>query len=227
MHRHRTRQGGFTYIGLLALIVVIGLMLTMVGHVWSTTAQRDRESELLYSGDAYRSAIASYFASGHRYPTALQDLVLDERYPEPKHHLRKLYPDPMTGRADWSLVMTPGGQGIMGVVSSSQAKPIKVDGFEAVDDAFKDSDCYCSWQFVYYANRYLRWGGQVNPVGAAAGGDASHSGSLSTFKPGSLNTMPSGGSAQSVSGLSGGGVLNSTSSGAAGNAQVNTSASGN
>ena len=62
------RQGGFTYIGLLALIVFIGLMLTMASHVWSTTAQRERETQLLFIGHAYRMAIASYFASAHRYP---------------------------------------------------------------------------------------------------------------------------------------------------------------
>lgn len=186
-HRCR-REGGFTYVGLLVIVVIAGLMLTMASRVWSTTEQRERETQLLFIGHAYRTAIASYFATGHRYPAALEDLVLDQRFPEPKRHLRRLYADPMTGQVDWSLVMTPDGQGIMGVASNSQSKPIKVAGFEPIDDAFKDSDCYCNWQFVYYSNRYSRWRGQVSP---GAGSDPKASGSLGTFKPGSLNALPS------------------------------------
>ncbi len=189
----KRREGGFTYVGLLVIIVITGLMLTMASRVWSTTEQRERETQLLFIGHAYRLAIASYFAAGHQYPAALEDLVLDQRFPEPKRHLRRLYPDPMTGQVNWSLVMTPDGHGIMGVASTSQSKPIKVDGFEPTDDTFKDSDCYCNWQFVYYPNRYNRWRGQVSPGagGPGAGSDPKSSGSLGTFKPGSLNALPS------------------------------------
>src|SRR6202047_4079916 len=122
-----SKQQGFTYLGLLFAVVIIGLMLTVVARVWRTTVQREREAQLLWAGHAYRMAISSYFALGYQYPTTLQDLVTDERFPVPKHHLRRLYVDPMTGHADWSLVLTPSGQGVMGVASSSQAKPIKLD----------------------------------------------------------------------------------------------------
>jgi type II secretory pathway pseudopilin PulG len=155
-------QTGFTYIGLLVAVMLMGLMLTVVSRVWTTTQQRERETELLYSGHAYRMAIASYFASGHRFPASLQDLLQDERSPIPKHHLRRLYADPMTGHADWSLVLTPNGDGIMGVVSRSNAAPIKRDGFEIIDSTFKDADCYCSWLFVYYPSRYSRPLGPAN-----------------------------------------------------------------
>ena len=83
-------------------------------------------------------------------------VTIDERFPVPTHHLRRLYPDPITGASDWTLVPTPSGTGIMGVASSSQRAPIKRQGFEPIDDAFKDSDCYCSWQFIYYPNRFSR-----------------------------------------------------------------------
>jgi type II secretory pathway pseudopilin PulG len=149
-------QRGFTYIGLLVAVMLMGLMLTVVSRVWSTTTQRERETELLFIGHAYRMAIASYFANGHRFPATLQDLLQDERWPVPKHHLRRLYPDPITGQADWNLVLTPNGDGIMGVVSNSNRAPIKRDGFEPIDQAFKDADCYCSWLFVYYPNRFSR-----------------------------------------------------------------------
>jgi len=154
-------QRGYTYIGLLVSVVILGMMLTMVARVWSTTVQRERETQLLWIGHAYRMAISSYFSMGHQFPLTLELLLTDDRFPVPKHHLRQLYADPMTGQADWTLIMNPSGQGIMGVASRSQAQPIKRDGFDTIDETFKDADCYCLWKFVYY-------GGRWNP-GAATG----------------------------------------------------------
>lgn len=147
-------QRGFTYIGLLVAVVIMGLMLTIVGRVWTTTEQREREIQLLYVGHAYRMAIASYYSTGGQFPTTLQQLVHDDRFPVPKRHLRRLYPDPMTGRSDWFLIPpVTGQQGIMGVASTSHRAPIKRDGFDLIDAAFKKTDCYCDWQFVYDPSR--------------------------------------------------------------------------
>jgi type II secretory pathway pseudopilin PulG len=146
-------ERGFTYIGLLIAVAIMGLLLTVVGRVWKTTAQRERESQLLWVGQQYRLAIASYYASGRGFPSALADLVQDERFPVPKHHLRRLYPDPMTGKADWTPVLTPDGQAIMGIASSSNGVPIKRKGFDVNDEIFADADCYCVWQFIYTPRR--------------------------------------------------------------------------
>lgn len=169
-------QRGYTYIGLLVSVVILGLMLTMVARVWSTTERRERETQLLWIGHAYRTAIASYFSMGNQYPLTLELLLTDDRSPVPKHHLRQLYADPMTGKADWTLVMSPTGQGIMGVASSSEASPIKRDGFESIDDTFKDADCYCLWKFVYYGRRWNR----VAPTGVG----------LPTTSPGPIQPTP-------------------------------------
>jgi type II secretory pathway pseudopilin PulG len=143
--------GGFTYIGLLMAIVIIGGALAAVGEVWSTESQREREAELLYRGDAIRLAIGAYMygiGGAGVYPRALQDLVQDERAPEIKRYLRRVYEDPITGMADWTLILAPDGN-IMGVASSSKAKPLKIAGFSAADASFKDATCYCDWQFLY------------------------------------------------------------------------------
>jgi type II secretory pathway pseudopilin PulG len=158
------RQRGFTYLGLLFVVMVMGLMLTLASREWHTTVQREREAQLLWAGHAYRLAISAYFAAGHRYPAALHDLLIDDRFPVPKHYLRQLYPDPMTGQADWTLIMTPDQTGIQGVVSTSQGTPIKRDGFEIVDSAFKNQDCYCEWKFIYLP---YRWMGSGVPAGPA------------------------------------------------------------
>ena len=155
---------GFTYVGLLVFIFIMGLMLTGVSRVWTTTEQREREIELIYIGHTYRMAISSYYAAGHQFPLTLQDLLTDDRFPIPKHHLRRLYADPMTGNADWRLIMSPTGVGIMGVASSSQAAPIKRAGFDDIDPpTFKDTDCYCKWEFVYRANRWALPGVTPSP----------------------------------------------------------------
>ncbi|TLZ14592.1 MAG: type II secretion system protein, partial [Gammaproteobacteria bacterium] len=60
MRAPSTRQAGFTYLGLLAAVVLMGLLLTMASRVWSLTEQRERETQLLFIGHAYRMAIASY-----------------------------------------------------------------------------------------------------------------------------------------------------------------------
>lgn len=151
--RHEpARCGGFTYLGLLLAVMIIGLTLATVGEVWSTQARREREVQLLFVGDQYRRAIARYYADGQRYPHALADLLQDERFPQIHRQLRRLYPDPMTGRPDWQL-LPAGDGGIMGVASSSDRKPIKVANFPAADTAFVDQDCYCAWQFVYRPRR--------------------------------------------------------------------------
>ncbi|MBV8784534.1 MAG: type II secretion system protein [Gammaproteobacteria bacterium] len=156
MSAARAPQQGFTYVGLLIVVVIMGLMLTVAARIWATTEQRERETQLLWAGHAYRMAIASYYASGHQYPATLQNLLLDDRSPVPVRHLRSLYPDPMTGAADWTLIQTPSGTGVMGVASSSQGVPIKRKNFDLADSTFTDTACYCLWQFVYYPSRFNR-----------------------------------------------------------------------
>jgi type II secretory pathway pseudopilin PulG len=182
-------QSGFTYLGLMAIVVILGILLTTAVRVWSTVEQHEREIQLLWVGHAYRMAIASYFVHGHQYPQTLQQLLVDDRTPVPLHHLRSLYVDPMTGTADWTLIMTPSGTGIMGVVSSSQATPLKRRGFD-IEDAFNDTDCYCSWRFVYYANRYLRTWGEAATAPATPAGAPGQPSSPSPLKSFPLTPSP-------------------------------------
>jgi type II secretory pathway pseudopilin PulG len=143
------RQAGFTYVGILFAVVIMGLVLTTAARVWSVTEQRERETQLLFVGDEFRRAIAGYYVSGHQYPLSLQVLLVDDRSPVPKRYLRRLYADPMTGDTDWTLIYATDGVGIMGVASRSKLTPLKRAGFPLADAAFQDSDCYCSWRFVY------------------------------------------------------------------------------
>jgi type II secretory pathway pseudopilin PulG len=147
------RSRGFTYIGLLIAVAILGIMLSAAGSFWSFTAKREKEAELLFIGHQFRNAIGRYYAAGgFRYPRELQDLLADERSAVPRHFLRQIYRDPMTGVADWQVIRAADG-GVMGVASSSQAKSIKRANFEFQDSAFNDMECYCDWQFIYEPRR--------------------------------------------------------------------------
>jgi len=145
-------QGGFTYIAILLAVAIFGVGLASAGIVWHTAAKRDREVELLYVGNEFRDAIRAYTSLGAGlYPRELSDLIEDRRFPGIKRHLRKVYVDPMTARAEWGLVRGPDG-GIIGVHSLSDDKPAKVANFEFADRDFEGKTRYSEWKFVYKRN---------------------------------------------------------------------------
>jgi type II secretory pathway pseudopilin PulG len=145
-------QRGFTYLGMLILVAVMGAGLAAFGQIYSHAAQRDNEAELLFVGEQFRDAIESYHRKSpgaSAYPKKLEDLVEDRRFPMPVRHLRRIYADPMTGSADWGLVEAPGGAGIMGVHSQSEEKPIKSANFSTKQQEFETAESYKAWRFVY------------------------------------------------------------------------------
>jgi type II secretory pathway pseudopilin PulG len=145
-------EGGFTYVGLLAMVAISGVALSATGVLWQTEAKREKERELLFAGNQFRRAIEQYYvrtpSAVRTFPRTLEDLVYDTRGPVPMRHLRRIYADPMTGRADWELIAGPGGS-IVGVHSRSLAKPFKQRGFRARDASFSDKERYAEWKFVY------------------------------------------------------------------------------
>ena len=133
----------------------MGIALAAAGTLWSFTARRDREARLLFIGDQYRNAIAQFYSSGpgvHRYPGELEELLQDPRFVQPRRYLRKLFADPMTGHADWTLLRDPDG-GIYGVASNAAGSPLKRANFSRADQKFTGSECYCEWRFEYVPSR--------------------------------------------------------------------------
>ncbi len=123
-HAQRAQARGFSYLGLLFFIALTAAALAALGQRWSMAAQRERERELLFRGQAIVRAIESYMAASPgrpAYPQRLEDLVEDRRGLLPRHHLRQLYADPITGQADWVLIPAPPPDtGILGVQSRSE-----------------------------------------------------------------------------------------------------------
>lgn len=142
---------GFTYIGLLAIIVIAGIGLTGVSVVWHQDMQREREKELLFIGEQFRLAIGHYYEdtpSGvKQFPKKLEDLIIDNRFPVIRRHLRKLYSDPIDRNKPWGLVRQQGQ--IIGVYSLSAQKPIRKSNFEPMYESFKTAVEYTDWKFIY------------------------------------------------------------------------------
>jgi type II secretory pathway pseudopilin PulG len=142
-------QNGFTYLTLLFMVAILAGGAALAGEVWETSAKREKEAELLHVGNEYRKAIERYYLSGVRqYPKNLADLLKDPRQPGTVRHLRRLYPDPITGKDEWGLVKSADG-GFAGVYSLSEAAPLKSAGFAVRDAAFEGKAKYADWQFVY------------------------------------------------------------------------------
>ena len=143
------RQRGFTYLTVLFIVAILMGGLALVGEVWETSAKREKEADLLFVGNQYRNAIQRYVLAGKaQYPQKLEDLLKDPRQPSIQRYLRKLYPDPITGKSEWGFVKGPDG-GIGGVYSLSEDKPLKVAGFKLRDASLEGAQKYSDWKFAY------------------------------------------------------------------------------
>ncbi len=148
------QQQGFTYLVLLFAVALAGAVLAATGIVWSHAGQREKETELLFVGNQFRQAIALYYqrtpGAVKRYPEKIENLIEDRRYLTTQRYLRRLYADPMTGKAEWGLIMAPEG-GIMGVFSLSAGKPIKSAGFAQAEETagFAKAASHANWRFAY------------------------------------------------------------------------------
>lgn len=145
-------QDGFTYIGLLILIAILGVISAGSLSTGAIAQRRAHEEELLYIGSQFQAAFKSYYEStpiGQRpYPSTLNDLVKDPRFPTIRRHLRKIYIDPLTGQANWGTAAAPGG-GIAGIYSRSEEKPIKIAGFPAEFALFEGKEKFSDRIFGY------------------------------------------------------------------------------
>ena len=139
---NRLAQRGFSYVLLLFMIVLAGTALAALGQQWQLQAQRQREAELLFRGLQLRDALLRYAAATPagqpRSPRTLDELLRDSRRERPQHHLRRLWPDPFTGRADWVLLRDQRG-GITGLHSADQRPALRrhglPDGLVAAGDS--------------------------------------------------------------------------------------------
>ena len=108
------RQRGFTYLCALLLVAVAAAGLAAISELWSHARQREKEAELLWIGNQFKQAIGLYYQRSpgavKRYPEKLEDLLEDRRFVSTQRYLRRIYTDPMTGKAEWGVSVTPNGE---------------------------------------------------------------------------------------------------------------------
>jgi type II secretory pathway pseudopilin PulG len=147
----RAGQRGLVLIALMLMLVLVGIGALAAAEVWSTQRQREREVELMFDGDQYRRAIEEYWKStpGPRklLPSSIEQLLTDDRFPNPVHHLRRAYRDPMNENGDWELIKV--NNALTGVRSASTQAPIKRAGFPQRYKQFEKAETYADWQFVF------------------------------------------------------------------------------
>lgn len=145
------RQRGFAYLVLLLAIALLGLTASASISLGAAMARRDAERQLLAMGLEFQQALRSYSgisaaAPSGRGPRTLEDLLKDPRVPGTRRHLRQVYVDPLTGRAEWGLLRDPQGH-IVGVHSLAMGKPLQRTGFEPLLANFEQAESYEQWIF--------------------------------------------------------------------------------
>ena len=152
--RRARRPQGFTYVALLIAVATIGGGAAATAELWSQGERREKERELLFVGGQFREAVRRYYDASpgvvKGYPQHLDDLLVDKRFAQPRRHLRRMYRDPITGKAEWAVVESPLG-GIMGVRSLSDAATLKRGGFSGDDAILVGATRYSEWRFTYSA----------------------------------------------------------------------------
>jgi type II secretory pathway pseudopilin PulG len=140
MVRPLTSSAGFTYLAVLIMVIILGIMQGVAYEYMQTVMKREREEELLFRGQQIVEAIARWNNVYNRQgqPTHgplndLKDLLKDPNSLTTVRYLRrdptKEYNDPITGK-DWEVIRDPAGQkGIIGVRSTSDKTPLKEGGF--------------------------------------------------------------------------------------------------
>ncbi len=146
------RQAGFTYLGLVILVTVIGLVGAATLKIDALLRRAAAEEELLSVGAAFGAALASYAAATPRgqptVPPSLQELLKDPRTPGLRRHLRKIFVDPATGSTEWGIVYQAGQSGVVAVYSLSPAQPLKIGNFSARFSGFENKQHLSDWKFT-------------------------------------------------------------------------------
>lgn len=149
------RQQGLVLLALLIALALASIALCGALDVWSLQRQRWQEEQLLFVGNQYRQAIQHYYQVGGSLPVSVDDLLDDHRFQVPLHHLRRAYPDPITGKNDWQFLRH--GEQIFGVYSSASAVPIKHALFPPRYADFAKAQSYQDWQFFYLPPAHRDW----------------------------------------------------------------------
>jgi len=191
----RRREGGFTYLGLMIFLTILGLVGAAALKVDALMRRAAAEQALLETGAAFSAALKSYADATPlgqpRQPPTLQELLKDTRVPGVRRHLRKIFIDPITGASEWGIVWANAStqKGVLAVYSLSRAKPFKQGNFDSRFQGFDGSHQLSDWKFAATGQ------GVVDPNAAPAGqpGNGMPPGGGRPGQPGAPSLFPNRG----------------------------------
>jgi type II secretory pathway pseudopilin PulG len=153
-----TAQHGFAYLAMLAAMAFLGLSSAGVMQYVSHQLQREREEDLLRTGQTLVLAIEAYYLASpgsiKKLPAALEELLDDRRQVSIQRYLREIYRDPITGKSNWNVIRSPTGE-VLGVRSVSSLAPIRTGAVvlpshvSKVVIALQPATHYSDWDFVF------------------------------------------------------------------------------
>ncbi|WP_229518459.1 type II secretion system protein [Massilia sp. PAMC28688] len=181
----RSPQRGFTYLSLMILVTIIGLVAAAGLKMGSLFQRAAQEEELLEIGAQFSEALRSYAAATPpgkpQQPPTLQDLLRDPRFPNVRRHLRKIFVDPVTGKPEWGVIYLGDKVGVVAVHSLSDRKPLKIANFDLRFSNLENRERISDWKFVM-AGGQGSVGGIITPPNSMTGNDTP--GAPSLFAPG-------------------------------------------
>jgi hypothetical protein len=143
-------KAGYSLLIAIIAVNVFAVLIMMARSMWETELTRDLEEELIFRARQYVTAIELYKQKHtNLYPQDL-DILYTEKF------LRKQYPDPMTEKGEWNIVMqgTTGGKKSLLIVPPdqldqyiTQAQIIGVAS-SSCEEGFKEyrkKKRYCEW----------------------------------------------------------------------------------
>lgn len=134
---------------LVATIGLVGAATVKTGTLFQRVAA---EKELLEIGAQFSEALRSYAAATPpgqpQQPPSFKELLRDPRFPNPRRHLRRVFVDPMTGKAEWGVVYLREKTGILAVYSLSNARPFKVANFDLRFQNLEGRERISDWKFA-------------------------------------------------------------------------------
>jgi type II secretory pathway pseudopilin PulG len=148
------REAGFTYLGLVIMVAIVGMAGAATLKVDALMRRAAAEEALLEAGAAFGAALKSYADATERgqptQPPSLQDLLKDPRFPGVRRHLRKIFVDPVTGKAEWGIVWRDpdSHSGVLAVYSLSRARPLKQANFDARFQHLENREHLSEWKFA-------------------------------------------------------------------------------
>lgn len=99
-------ERGYVMLLIVATLAAMAMAMYRIIPQYAFQAQRDKEEELIFRGEAYRQAIQLYVRKFGRYPGTLEELVQTNNI----RFIRQLYKDPLSEDGEWRVIhIGPGG----------------------------------------------------------------------------------------------------------------------